>query len=213
MGLLCLPPKVWYNKIMETISGGPKPTFNADEVLKAVNLNQATKNWVATEVPPDSDGNVGDVVFIPGGPGGLPAVAGGKFLQIVRATDGTLRRTTSTTDWVDASLSVTITPSLATSAVILIWTAQVYCSGTGNRLGRTMITDSSNNIISGAGQSSTGTLSTNSRWIVTEIGYSTPATTSAITYKARFRSEEVGTTIELRNADKLGQLFAIEVGA
>ena len=70
MGLLCLPQKVWYNKIMETISGGPKPTFNADEVLKAVNLNQATRNWVATEVPPDSDGNVGDVVFIPGGPGG-----------------------------------------------------------------------------------------------------------------------------------------------
>ena len=66
MGLLCWPPKVWYNKIMETISGGPKPTFNANEVLTAVNLNQATKYWVATEVPPDSEGNVGDVVFVVG---------------------------------------------------------------------------------------------------------------------------------------------------
>jgi len=68
MGLLCLPQpqKVWYNKIMETISGGPKPTFNADEVLKATDLNQATKNWVATEVPDDSVGNVGDVVFVVG---------------------------------------------------------------------------------------------------------------------------------------------------
>ena len=35
MGLLCLPPKVWYNKIMKTISGGPKPTFNANEVTLA----------------------------------------------------------------------------------------------------------------------------------------------------------------------------------
>ena len=66
MGLLCLPQKVWYNKAMETISGGPKPTFNADEVLKATDLNQATKNWVTTEVPDDSVGNVGDVVFVVG---------------------------------------------------------------------------------------------------------------------------------------------------
>ena len=66
MGLLCLPPKVWYNKIMKTISGGEKPTFNANEVLTAVDLNQATKNWVVTEVPPDSEGNVGDVVFVVG---------------------------------------------------------------------------------------------------------------------------------------------------
>tara|TARA_X000001036_G_scaffold77276_1_gene68881 strand:- start:410 stop:568 length:159 start_codon:yes stop_codon:yes gene_type:complete len=51
---------------METISGGPKPTFNANEVLTAVNLNQATKYWVATEVPPNSEGNVGDVVFVVG---------------------------------------------------------------------------------------------------------------------------------------------------
>jgi hypothetical protein len=51
---------------METISGGPKPTFNANEVLKAVELNQATKNWVATEVPDDSEGNIGDVVFVIG---------------------------------------------------------------------------------------------------------------------------------------------------
>ena len=66
MGLLCLPPKVWYNKTMETISGGPKPTFNANEVLKAVELNQATKNWVSTDVPDDSEGNIGDVVFVIG---------------------------------------------------------------------------------------------------------------------------------------------------
>jgi len=66
MGLLCLPQKVWYNKIMETISGGPKPTFNANEVLKAVALHKATKNWVATDVPDDSEGNIGDVVFVIG---------------------------------------------------------------------------------------------------------------------------------------------------
>ena len=58
---------------MTNISGGPKPApFEANNVLEAVKLNEATRNWVATEVPDDSEGNVGDVVFIPGGPGGSP---------------------------------------------------------------------------------------------------------------------------------------------
>jgi hypothetical protein len=46
----------------------------------------------------------------------------------------------------------------------------------------------------------------------TAVAYATPATTSATTYKGRFRSESGGSAA-LRNADNTGQLYALEVSA
>ncbi|HEY7821300.1 MAG TPA: hypothetical protein VIG24_00620, partial [Acidimicrobiia bacterium] len=74
-------------------------------------------------------------------------LAGGKILQIVRATDGTDRSTNSGT-FVDASISVTITPQKNDSAVIVLWS----CNGrnpSGNYI-TVQIADSSNNGLSGA---------------------------------------------------------------
>jgi hypothetical protein len=51
---------------MSTISGGSKPEFTGNEVLQASKLNLATHHWVATEVPDDSVGRDGDIVFVPG---------------------------------------------------------------------------------------------------------------------------------------------------
>ena len=51
---------------MSTISGGSKPEFTGNEVLKASELNLATHHWVATEVPDNSVGRDGDIVFVPG---------------------------------------------------------------------------------------------------------------------------------------------------
>jgi hypothetical protein len=71
MGLLCLPPKVWYNRVMETISGGPSEEFLPDTILQAAKLNKALENWVVTEVPDEDEGEIGDVVFVTGpGDGG-----------------------------------------------------------------------------------------------------------------------------------------------
>ena len=81
MGLLCLPPKVWYNRVMETISGGPSDEtrdFQPNAILEAAKLNKALENWVVTEVPGDEDGEIGDVVFVtgPGDGGSSPAPSG-----------------------------------------------------------------------------------------------------------------------------------------
>ena len=43
-----------------------------------------------------------------------------RILQVVRATDSTARSTTSTS-FVDANISVTITPTSSSSDVLLIW--------------------------------------------------------------------------------------------
>jgi len=135
--------------------------------------------------------------------------AGGKVLQVVRATDST-DRSTSSTSMVDANLSVTITPQLATSNILLIWTARWAQQSSDYIFGQ--ITDASNVAISGASEAIMGDpISSTSATTITVIGYHSPATTSATTYKCRF-SVNTGTGT-LSNSAQTAQLFAIEVAA
>jgi hypothetical protein len=139
----------------------------------------------------------------------LPA----KVLQVVRATDATTRTTTSTS-FVDASISVTITPQKNDSAILLIWTVTLAHTDTAD-FARLSITDSSNNAISGAEGSFLGSSNITNHRInaqQTMIAYSTPATTSPTTYKGRFRVNASGTA-SLVNATNTGQLYAFEVSA
>ena len=142
-------------------------------------------------------------------------LAGGKVLQIVRATDATGRGTTSTS-FVDASISVTITPQRLTSAIILIWSGNFSAyvtSGTGAD-SAFAITDSSNNIIGGEKRIAILAPSGEHQIRVNQsvISYSTPNTTSPITYKGRFRKVS-GVIADIYNNHSEGQLFAIEVSA
>jgi hypothetical protein len=135
---------------------------------------------------------------------------GGKILQIVRATDSTQRSTTSTS-FVDASISVTITPKKSDSAVILLWSAN-GAHTTTTSFADYQITDVSNNPVSGdqgkIGSSTTASITV--QFLL--VGYSTPATTAATTYKGRFRVAASGTAF-LNNDLCTGQLYAIEVSA
>jgi hypothetical protein len=145
------------------------------------------------------------VLSLPSGVGTLLTAEGGKVLQVVRATDSTLRSTTSTS-FTDASLSVTITPQKSDSAILLIH--HCVTNGPATNLSQLQLTDASNNAISGA---------QNNRWLLQYftnmmLGWDTPATTSAVTYKVRFRVESAG-TLELNNDANTGQLYAIEVSA
>jgi hypothetical protein len=136
---------------------------------------------------------------------------GGKVLQVVRATDTTLRSTTSTSLVDVTGMSVTITPQRNTSAIIVI--ATVYGQSL-NQLMQTALTDSSNNALSG-GQSTasgTGSASIDSYISIVRIGYATPASTSAQTYKLRFAAGS-GQTARVINDVATGQIFAIEVSA
>ena len=135
-------------------------------------------------------------------------LAGGKILQIVRATDSTSRSTTSTS-FVDASISVTITPQKSDSAIIILH----HCLpiAPNNNFGSLAITDSSNNRINSADRFF-GDFNSGSWQVPTVcIAYDTPATTSATTYKVRFRTLSGTATID--NANMTGQLYAIEVSA
>jgi len=142
------------------------------------------------------------------------ALTSGKILQIVRATDST-QRTTTSDSFVDGNLSITITPTKTTSAVIIIHIAlQAPRSGSTQNFQTVAITDSSNNIISGTGPAGAIGHGSNDAFntISTLFAYDTPATTSATTYKVRFKRDSSGTA-NLNNAQLLGQMYALEVSA
>jgi hypothetical protein len=147
-------------------------------------------------------------------------IAGGKILQIVRATDAT-NRTTTSTSFVDASISVTITPQKSDSAILVLWCGNFRTSwSTGdNGRGSLVITDSSNNPISPGSRligtnNLTGTGTREFESYITFVAYVTPAVISPVTYKLRFASDTANTTVILNTAGEFtGQLYAIEVSA
>jgi hypothetical protein len=143
-------------------------------------------------------------------------LAGGKVLQVVRATDTTLRTTTSTS-FVDVTgMSVTITPQKSDSSVLVIAQvrAQVSQSSNASTFGNFAISDSSNNALSGAESATFGSTNVSqSNTNIVVIGRSTPGTTSATTYKLRFSTTNVAITISASNATQTGQMYAIEVSA
>jgi hypothetical protein len=134
----------------------------------------------------------------------------GKILQIVRATDSTTRSTTSTS-FVDASISVTITPQKSDSVLLVIWSARLGPSNSDYVF--MAITNAANTVLSGAEGFVVGSTNhTGGAWLITAIGRDTPGVTSATTYKGRFRSV-FGGSGEIQNASNTGQLYAIEVSA
>jgi hypothetical protein len=146
------------------------------------------------------------------------AAGGGKVLQVVRDTDTTERTTTSTSFTDVTGMSVTITPTSATSTILLIaaFSVTVSRAATGAGYGRYQITNSGNTAISGAesnfsGDSLTGGI--NLRNAITLIAQDSPNTTSATTYKLRFASDSSDVTNTIKNTESTGQLYAIEVGA
>jgi len=131
------------------------------------------------------------------------AAADQTFVQFVRDTDSSDRTTTSTS-FVDAtSLDITITPTSATNAV---WLLAYFTAAPSGGTGYFQWTDSSNNAISGAEGLIEGQDTTNPTLV---LAYATPATTSATTYKIRFRAS-AGTN-RIRGSVTTTQLIAIEV--
>ena len=140
----------------------------------------------------------------------LEAVSHGKILQVVRATD-TTNRVTSSTSFVDASISVTITPTSASSTVMLIWSFSASQGGAG-RTHHTQITDSSNTAISGAEDCRITSAAADLILSQTNVAYDSPATTSATTYKGRFKSGNAQ-NVALTNSQQTGQLYAVEIAS
>jgi hypothetical protein len=189
-------------------------TINSASAIYAPSASPTFSGQVNLPATTNYDGNLLSATL-----GSKLDLAGGKILQIVRATDSTNRSTTSTS-YVDVTgMSVTITPQKSDSAILVMVVVSAESTGSNDeRRGDLEITDSSNNALSGAqrlrfGLQGFGTSSAASSFPATIIGYATPADTSAVTYKLRFKSLNAGSTISILNFGHTGQLYAIEVSA
>jgi hypothetical protein len=146
-------------------------------------------------------------------------VRGGfRVLQVIRDTDTADRSTTSTSYTDVTGVSVTITPQATSNNVLLIatFTALILNSSTGINQGSYQITDSSNNQISG-GNGIVGTFqyTQSSGYFyqaVTLIGFVSPNSIAAQTYKLRFKAS-AATTAYVNGGAADTQLFAIELSA
>ena len=143
------------------------------------------------------------------------AIATGKVLQVVTATDSTARSTTSTS-FVTASntLSLNITPSATSSKIYLIATFTGYGNTSGKSHYYTFYRDSTN-----LGDSTNGLINsydTNSTRVIGKpMAMSildSPNSTSQITYQVYISAESGGNTI-MNYASNKGSITAFEVGA
>lgn len=149
------------------------------------------------------------------------AASTGKLIQIVEGTTDVNTTSTSST-YADTGLTVTITPTLATSK-ILVFVAQQGCgkaSGSTSSCNQIkLMRDSTEISNTGDGLFNTA-LNDTFRWFspVSIQKLDSPATTSAVIYKTQFRSVNGSTQVWVNSytasAPKpLSSIIAIEIGA
>ena len=147
-------------------------------------------------------------------------ISGGKVLQYVTATD-TTQNTTSTTDWEDTGLSVTITPT-SSSSKILIMVHQVFKphtldSGTSNTVrSYVRIVRGSTEILKfqdgGLYQGDFGDQMKS--WHASAPHHiDEPNTTSATTYKTQMKVDNNTDTVGSNNDGNPGRITVLEVAA
>jgi hypothetical protein len=151
-----------------------------------------------------------------------PAGGGGKVLQVVQAQT-TTATTIASTSFTDTSLSATITPSLATSKVLVMFTQQVRVARTsvdqagGYQLlrGATSILNLGNGGYESIGIDTGNSSSVQLRGIISGSYLDSPATTSATTYKTQFKCYTTNNsgqaTINENSAP--GTMLLVEIGA
>jgi hypothetical protein len=202
-----------------TAAGTAQTTANAaipkSTVTTAGDVIYATGSSAITRL---GIGSTGQVLTVAAGipSWATPAGGGGKILQVIQGSSTTSTSTTSTS-FVDTGLSASITPTLATSRILVIVSHASTAidrttGGYGNggfclKRGTTTIQDLSNNSI-GMGDTASQI------HLKTSISFSyvdSPATTASTTYKTQMRLD-VG-TLTTQNASSPSQMILLEIGA
>jgi hypothetical protein len=168
-------------------------------------------------------GSTGQVLTVAGGvPSWATPAGGGKILQVVSATYATATTTTSTS-FVTTNLAATITPTSATSKILVLTQSEVE-KGRGTTTGDTDVMVSA--IYRGGSAVWTGSSSLRVRIPVTTnsspnvlidtvqslVYLDSPATTSATTYTVYFKIDSDGNAT-YHNGNSTSSIILMEVGA
>lgn len=167
-------------------------------------------------------GTTGQVLTVAGGiPSWATPAGGGKVLQVVQGTT-TTRVDIATTTFTDSNLTATITPTSATSKILILTAQQAVTYAATSTAGARvrLMRDSTaifNDASTGASFAVYGqSLGQAEISIYFNISYlDSPATTSAITYKTQGRIDASGASqdISFNKVSNTGSIILMEIGA
>jgi hypothetical protein len=197
--------------------------FAPGEVLAAADLNDTFASKLATTVTTKGDlisrdasaparlgvGTNGQVLTADSAAAtGLKWAAAGAILQ-VKNSFSTTQVSTNSTSGVDSNISVSITPSSATSKILVIVTQAVYVADAGI----SCIVELYRGVTALASVRNAGDSSANRHGTLSINYLDSPSTTSATTYKTVFRTSNALNTVYLSNASHLSSITVMEVSA
>jgi hypothetical protein len=165
-------------------------------------------------------GTAGQVLQVNSGataPEWATPAGGGKVLQVVAATDTGVTYN-STTSFADTGLTVTITPTLASSKVLVLANIGTCGKAATANISMLMRLMRGASAILDMGDANASTSTTNRANMAQSIAYlDSPATTSATTYKVQFASstaaQDVGYNIFNVNDTTTSSIVVLEIGA
>jgi hypothetical protein len=167
-------------------------------------------------------GSTGNVLTVAGGvPTWAAPAGGGKVLQVVQGTT-TTSANINTTTLTDTNLTATITPTLNTSKILVIFSQSYYNSKSSNAcaFGIVLKRDSTTILdLAGVNKNrftlaATGATATVDQGVATATYLDAPATTSALTYKTQAAVEVVsGTDFYCQLSNSPSTIILLEIGA
>jgi hypothetical protein len=142
-----------------------------------------------------------------------PAGGGGKVLQVVNATFSTVADSSSSS-YADTGLTATITPTSATSQVLVFVSQNGLTKDTGDtRVGLRLLRTSTTLITFEAFAAWTGNGNINGVGGSSASYLDSPATTSATTYKTQFASLDNVTKASVQKGSSTSTITLMEIGA
>jgi hypothetical protein len=157
-------------------------------------------------------GSTGQVLTVAGGvPTWAASAGGGKVLQVVAATYSTETQSTTNT-YVDTGLTATITPSSATSKVLVIMTQNGVAKNGDTAVNLRLVRGATTLAQIGVLLLSTSTsLYQEGNGNIAYLD--SPATTSATTYKTTFNSGSNISFARVQNNSSVSSIILMEIGA
>jgi hypothetical protein len=144
----------------------------------------------------------------------------GKVLQVIQA-DSSTSTTVTSTSYTDTTLSATITPSAATSKILVIVSqnTDIYRS-LANAFGKVQLLRDSTSIFDTAGSNgrafgweNTFNSYNSNQWTWPITYLDSPSTTRATTYKTQGAASYAGPTVVFQNSSAKSTITLMEIGA
>jgi hypothetical protein len=160
-------------------------------------------------------GSTGNVLTVAGGvPTWAAPAGGGKVLQVVQTATMASSNSSTSSTYVDTGLSATITPSSASSKILILISHAYQKDNTSSlpALGIKLFRNSTNiffNGTQGYGYSAGSSIYQSGQFATHYLD--APGLTSAITYKTQFNNDNGSGTMTLTN--KMDSIILMEIGA